>query len=196
MIKLLWWPYNVTLYYYLTFVVITIEVGFHPKLISLEFRWEFWSKIIRLSTKFLVEIIESNRNFDFDFDGRNRNSDKQSNYKCWFISVKNALKFRHWYRNIVPKSELRCRIRNSYSKIEIRIGISMSKSKPKFRFWHQNRNRNSDFDIKILTKSEWNFVGISISSKVNNQNRKRNRDSDFDIEISENQNIEILTKLG
>jgi hypothetical protein len=42
-------------------------LGFPPKLISTEFR---------LSTKLLVEIIESNQNFDFD--SQNRNSDKQS----------------------------------------------------------------------------------------------------------------------
>jgi hypothetical protein len=104
------------------------------KLILTEFRLEFRSKLILT--------------FDKIFG---RNSDTQSKWKCWFILVKNALKFRHWYWNLVPKSELRCRNRNSNSELEIRIGIPMSKSKP--------------------TKLGENFVGISISSKVKNEFR-------------------------
>jgi hypothetical protein len=131
----------------------------------------------------LVEIIKSNQNFDFD--GRNRDSDKQSKWNFWRISVENALNF---YICI----EILYRCRNS--DVGIEIPIQKSKSESEFRCRQRNRNRNSDFDNEISTKSVWNFAGVSISSKVNNQNRNRNRNSDFNIEgeISENRNFDEI----
>jgi hypothetical protein len=139
-------------------------IGFPPKLISIgipiEINFAFrrnyclkLSKVIRISISIVeIEISISNQNIIF-----------------YFFSVKNALKFRPLYYNIVPKSVLRSRNRTSDSEIEIRIGITMSLSNPKsnFRFRHRNRNRNSDSNIKILTKSVWHFVESSNIRKRN-----------------------------
>jgi hypothetical protein len=114
----------------------SLLVGFPPKLFSLEFRSEFRSKLI--ST--FDEIIGLNYPKDnFNFDSRNRNSDTQSKKKFWLISMKNVLKFRHWYWNLVPNSESesefrsrnRTRKRNSEFDIETEIEIPISTSKPK-----------------------------------------------------------------
>jgi hypothetical protein len=79
------------------------------------------------------------------------------------ISVKKALKFRHWYWSLVPKLEFRSRNRNSDSELEIRVRILMSTSNPKlkFRFWHRNFKEkemkccwNFDFDESKQSKSK------------------------------------------
>jgi hypothetical protein len=105
--------------------------------------------------KLMVEIIESNRNFDFD--GRNRNSINNQN------RIVNLFRWK-MLRNIdiCIKILYRSRNRNSDSKIEIRIGIPMPKSKipistskPKSKF----RLRHRNFDkISMCFRRNFDFV--------------------------------------
>jgi hypothetical protein len=145
---------------------ILILLGFPRKLISLEFRLEFRSKLIWLSTKLLVEIVESNLNFDFDFDGWSWNYDKQSKLIFWLI-------YMLWNFGIgieiLYGTEFQCRTRNSYSEIEIRIEIPISALKLKLKFQFDIK---TEIEISILTsKSQAKFWKIETSKFRRNKDK-------------------------
>jgi hypothetical protein len=62
------------------------------------------------------------------------------------------LQFRHWYLNLVQKSKVLCRNRNSEINRNSNVEMEISKYR----------------NIEIMTKLGYNFVGFFISSKVKN----------------------------